>query len=306
MISVIICTYNRAESLKETLDALAKLTAPSPGFEVIVVNNNSSDATPEVVKAAAEGASFPVKYVFEPKQGLSHARNSGIEEARGEFLVFTDDDIIPEKQWLSSIRDGFMLFEADVVSGPLQALWFAQPPAWYQNPGVRKSLSGLLGELDLGPRPLIAESLEHGFMFGANMAFRKSFFSDVGVFRTDLGVSGKKHGLGEDTEILERGFRAGKKFVYIPGAKVGHKVRPEMLTPAYIRHWKYQKGLSVTRSSVKPFRFPPFWLLKECAGHAFSSLVWRFRGRVSEALNRELSFWIQAGQISGYFQNEFK
>ena len=300
MISVIVCTYNRAESLRQTLDAISKIDMPMSGMEVLVVDNNSRDQTPEVVQAAAAGALFPIRRVFEPNQGLSHARNRGIAEARGQYLVFIDDDITPEKRWLNALREGFVLFEADALSGPIKSMWNFEPPRWYRNPDIRKSLSGVLGELDLGPRPLIADTLDHGFMFGGNMAFRKSFFQDIGLFRTDLGVVGRKRRLGEDTDLLERGFRSGKKFVYVPAALVGHRVQQEKLTISAIRRWKYQKGLStVSKASTG---LPPLWLLKECFANAAASLAYRLLGRSSRAFIKELSFWIQAGQIRGHFQ----
>ena len=104
-ISVIICTYNRAESLPKTFQTLAAMDVP-PGlsWELIVVNNNSSDSTEAVVAGFQAKAQFPVKYLFQGRQGKSHALNAGIQAAEGEFVAFTDDDCIVHKHWLKSLK----------------------------------------------------------------------------------------------------------------------------------------------------------------------------------------------------------
>src|SRR5271155_1594923 len=118
MISVVVCTYNRRESLRTALGSLAQLRAPADSpWELIVVDNNSSDGTPEVVKSFGAGSSFCVQYVFETNQGQSHARNAGINAARGDIVAFTDDDVTVDSGWLCELQKVFDEFDCMGVGG---------------------------------------------------------------------------------------------------------------------------------------------------------------------------------------------
>ena len=128
--SIIVCTYNRAESLKDTLAALAKLDVlPTREWEVVIVDNNSRDHTRQVVEEMQR--TWPrLRYVFEPEQGLSHARNRGIAESNGEITLFTDDDVLPEPDWLETTLAGMTEYGADACGGYIAPIWETPPPAW--------------------------------------------------------------------------------------------------------------------------------------------------------------------------------
>lgn len=127
--SLIICTYNRAESLRDTLGALRALSVhPSRQWEVIVVDNNSRDRTREVVEEVQR--EWPLlRYEFESEQGLSHARNHGISCAQGEVILFTDDDVLPEPDWLEITLAGMEKYQADACGGYIAPIWETPPPA---------------------------------------------------------------------------------------------------------------------------------------------------------------------------------
>ena len=145
--SVVVCTYNRCASLAETLDAIGAQQVP-PGFrwELIVVDNNSKDDTRGTVERfAACRPNLAVRYGFEPKQGLSNARNHGIGAATGEFLVFTDDDVLPAADWLATLVQGMREHGCDAAGGYIEPLWQAPPPPWLTACGAGRRCAGPIG-----------------------------------------------------------------------------------------------------------------------------------------------------------------
>lgn len=294
--SVIVCTYNRAESLRDTLQGLQAQTVGSGlAFEVVVVDNNSRDHTPVVVEALARERRGLVRYIFEPVQGLSHARNRGIREARGELLAFTDDDVVPDAGWVEALWQAAERFQADGVGGRILPLWAKQPPAWLA--GQRLVLESL-AILDGGPEPVMNGIHTAHRIYGANMAFRQSVFEQLGGFRTDLGVVGSKQMRGDETELLVRAHQAGKRLVYAPQAVVHHKVPAERMRLSYLRQLRFYEGRSsVVRGEVasKPF---PRWLVRQCGEHLLGSMWAYGTGRRSRGVEQELTFWQQAGQLA--------
>ena len=128
-VSVVIGTYNRAHLLEGTLEALASQEVPgSLEWEIVVVDNNSRDATAQVTTAFSKTTATRVRYVFEPQQGLSHARNRGIREARGAIIAFTDDDVLPASDWIAEIAAAIDRWKADGVGGRILPRWETSPP----------------------------------------------------------------------------------------------------------------------------------------------------------------------------------
>jgi GT2 family glycosyltransferase len=298
MISVIVSTFNRCESLKETLESICRQKLVSGiDHELVVVDNNSTDRTREVVEEAAKQAPLPVRYVFEAQQGISKARNRGIRESWGQYLIFTDDDVKPEAQWIESIYQAFLEYDADIVAGKIKPLWAKEPPAWVFEPEFKETLGGVFALLDHGPEPFVLTKLDLNFCYGANMAFRKTALDKLGGFREDLGMVGKKRLYGEDTEMIIRYFNAGKKMVYAPDAVVCHKVPAERINLKYVRKWRFDKALTLKPESAG--RFPPFWLLKECCKNGMLAFAALASGNQKRAIQKELQFWTQCGQIAG-------
>ena len=128
-VSVVLCTYNRSHLLAQAISALLRQTDETPPYEVIVVDNNSVDATRDVVgQFLASGA---VRYEFEPSQGLSAARNHGVSVARADLIAFTDDDVRVGPTWVQSIVQAFNDNpDADMVGGKVEPVWEEAPPPW--------------------------------------------------------------------------------------------------------------------------------------------------------------------------------
>lgn len=299
--TIVVCTYNRADSLRETLCALRSLEAP-PGlrWQVIVVDNNSTDHTAQTVRELSRH--WPqLEYVFEPAQGLSHARNRGIAVARGEFILFTDDDVLPQRDWLERTLDGLHRLQADACGGYIAPIWERRPPAWLTERfhgflAVRmdREDDGLLRSGD--PTP-----------FGANMAFRKSVFDQVGLFDTSRGRIGKVLASGEDGEMFERLRAAGLRLAFLGSARVQHKVEAFRCTKAYLRRWRRQtsRNLALSRGVPGERRLfnVPLYLLPQTLRAALRVLSGHLNCAPDEAFNRELVFCHFLGTLEGLYRS---
>ena len=240
--SIVVCTYNRADSLRETLAALrAQEVGPSREWEVIVVDNNSSDGTRATVEQARHD--WPrLRYEFEGAQGLSHARNHGIRSARGDVIVFTDDDVLPDPDWLEATLQGLERYQADACGGYIAPIWETPPPAW-----LTERFYGFLAvRTDRSDDHAITSSVPPPF--GANMAFRKEVFARVGLFDTSRGRKGAVLASGEDGEMFERILAAGLKVMFLGSARVHHKVESFRLTKRYLRRWRFQTSRNIAQS----------------------------------------------------------
>jgi glycosyltransferase involved in cell wall biosynthesis len=265
-ITVVLGTYNRAASLQTTLETFTSLRIPSGlSWELIVVDNNSTDNTRAVVERAARDAKFCIRYIFERTQGRSAALNTGIAAAQGEIVAFTDDDVLLHIEWISALKQAFDKFDCAAIAGRIVPVWNHPKPQWLEMEGQQAVVNFELGE----------EYKEIGFApMGANSAFRKEVFSRHGVFRLDLGVSGSEHTITcDDTEFGDRLIRAGEKVVYSPDAIIFHPVDPKRTTKKYFLNWYYYNGRSLTRTAGLPsdgvFYFGvPRWLYRELLSNA--------------------------------------
>jgi glycosyltransferase involved in cell wall biosynthesis len=242
MTSVVIATFNRAPLLAETLDALAAQLSPPGGFEVIVADNGSTDATAGVVRAAA--ARLPIEYLRVATPGKSHAVNAAIARARGDLLVFTDDDVVPVPGWLNAWTRAFADTGADFGAGRILPRWAVDPPRW-----MSPALYGVLAVPDNGTTRLVGHDLAtRGVMpIGANMAIRRAVLDRVGGWRTDLGKLRGTLRTGEDHELFLRLVQSGARGLYEPTALVHHHVPTSRLTRAYFREWFFGNGRTVAQ-----------------------------------------------------------
>jgi glycosyltransferase involved in cell wall biosynthesis len=238
-VSVVVCTYNRGPSLLLALNSVASQTlAPSVEWEIIVVDNNSTDNTREIVATCSERNGGRIRYVFESQQGLSRARNAGIREARGEMIVFVDDDVIAGPHWLQRLTQPMIEGEWVACGGRITAPHDFDPPAWFSVGGETDLLGALLPVFDLG-----ADACDMTRPpYGANMAFRKVMFEKYGMFRVDLGRCGNAYLMGEDVEFGSRLIAAGERLRYVPDAVVEHPVSEQRLSKKFLRAWFFDFG----------------------------------------------------------------
>ncbi len=233
-ITVIVCTYNRCQSLVRTFESLLVSVLPeSIEWEILVVDNNSKDQTREVVEGFCRRFPGRFRYVHESQQGLSHARNAGIRAARGDILAFTDDDITVDNKWLQNLTAPLTSGNYAGAGGCILAAHEFCCPKWL----------ALEGEYNLGGvlalnNPRDGAGVTSQPLVGANMAYRADAFQRYGLFRTDLGRSGKSLLGNEDSEISHRLLSAGERLWLEPSAIVYHGIPENRLTKTYfLRFW---------------------------------------------------------------------
>ncbi|MBK5187291.1 MAG: glycosyltransferase family 2 protein [Gemmatimonadaceae bacterium] len=241
-VSVAICTRNRCRALSETLRALANvIVPPALALEVLVVDNASTDGTTDAVARFAD--SLPLRTVVEPRVGLSHARNAAIALARGDYLIWVDDDVLVEPGWLSAYHDAFCDWpDAAFFGGPIAPVFEGVPPAWLRD--ALPEVGNAYAALDLGVAP-IALSREV-LPFGANMAIRAA---EQRLHRFDpmLGRRGDLLYAGEEWAVLVALLDAGATGRWVPGARVRHVIPVERQSVGYLRRYYAGNGASHAR-----------------------------------------------------------
>ncbi len=237
--SVIICSYNRSASLKDTIESLVKQECDWDSVaEIIIVDNNSTDGTEKLIRSYATSFKTRLIYLKEKRQGKSHALNLAITTSRGDVLVFTDDDVILDPKWLNEIMRSFKENEIDVLGGRTLPLYSAQTPEWVRQNQFH--LSGPIVSYDYGEDTIDYSSGKIPKFIGANVAFKKDLFVAAGLYNIDLGVG--RGIFGEDTEMFLRIVRLGKRVFYNGKALVWHTVDPKRMTLKYVARWFFQYG----------------------------------------------------------------
>jgi glycosyltransferase involved in cell wall biosynthesis len=297
VISVIIATHNRRQLLAETLEAIAAQDWPRHDFEVVVVDNASSDGTGEMVASfLLRERSLSVRSLHEERPGKSFAVNRAVGAARGHILLCTDDDVLPDPGWARAMVEAMEETGADFGVGRIRPRWEAPPPSW-----LTPALHGVLAIPDNGPERFeIAVGLnEHVMPIGANMAVRAEVVRRIGGWREDLGKLGRTLRSGEDHEFYLRMLRAGMRGVYEPMASVAHFVPASRLRRAYFSRWLYDNGRTsccIEREHPSTPRYlasVPRYLWRQAAldcGRLLRSLRPRHQGQRFAALTRLLWF----------------
>ena len=308
--SVVIATYNRADELGKTLDSLGKLEVSDP-WEVVIVDNNSSDNTKDLVLKAAESFPVPLAYLYEPEQGRSAALNTGIKAARGEIIATTDDDVRLEPDWLTNAGKALEQLNCDYLAGKALPIWSGKRPAWI--PEGRCIHWAVIALLDYGPKPL---PLGDYVPLGVNMIFRRECFDRAGLWDNAYG---RKAGtlLGQEVrEWCQRARAANLKGFYSPNLVVHHVIPGDRLTKKYFRSWFYWHGISrailyktkgsdmespesneLDFSNVPHIAGIPRYMFRTYLQSFFSMIGGLLRGNEVTAFENELGLWFFAGVV---------
>ena len=250
-VSVLICTYNRARLLEQTLAALSAAASP-PGCEVdvVVIDNNSTDDTASVIARASHQSRWPIRSALERSQGKSFALNRGLTLARGDILALTDDDVLPADDWLVRMVDRFRTPDIVFVFGKVLPRWEVPPPPELLTT-VARDIWGPLALVDYGDDVVRYDAESFGVRrlpIGANLAIRRDAIERVGGWRTDLGKVDNSLIAGEDHELCVRLYRSGLYTgIYDPNVAVRHFVPASRLQRAYFRRWFYWHGRTIAR-----------------------------------------------------------
>ncbi|WP_331344882.1 glycosyltransferase family 2 protein [Cellvibrio sp. UBA7661] len=229
LISIVLCTYNNADSLEITMNQLAAMDQPEPGLiEVIIVDNNSPDHTAQIAQNFSARHPY-FHYHFEPKQGLSHARNTGLEKAQGEYILFTDDDADIPSHWTKEYINAIRNLSPDCLYSKIRIIW-DKPKPWWFLPQYTPCFVGL----DYGDKLLEINDIHREF-YGKNFCVKKTLLIELGGFDPNLGRQGSKLAAGEETLLYRKMIWANKKVIYFPSAGVGHRLKEREYTSENIK-----------------------------------------------------------------------
>jgi glycosyltransferase involved in cell wall biosynthesis len=291
-VSIILCTYNRCQLLRHALDSLAASDVSDLiQWEVLVIDNNSNDATREVTQEFCDRYQGHFRYIFESRQGKSFALNAGVRAADGDILAFVDDDATVEPSWLKNLTAALLDGDWCGVGGRILLEWPSTLPPWVSTEGPRSR--HCFPGFDQGNQ---SKALV-GPPFGANMAFRRYVFEKYGEFRTDLGPSAIP-GIprpGEDTEFARRLISAGERLRYEPTAVVHHPVPEDRINKNYFLSWWYDNG----RTNAREY---PIELFRESTGIAAWTFRWMRAFKPQERFYCKLVLWEKAGKLSEHYR----
>lgn len=238
LISVVVCTHNRMQYLKGCIDSLLQQSLGKEFYEIIVVDNGSTDDTRQFCAQVEENANF--RYMYEPILGLSQARNSGWKSARGIYIAYIDDDAEAGYLWLEKIKESFLnaVPEPDCVGGSVTLVWEQSRPGW-----LTESYFSALGWVDWGNEARYLNP-EKEWCVGCNSSYKRATLEDLGGFDTRLGR--KKNFLlsGEEMQLHHRIHASGGKFYYHPEARVCHHVAKFRISPSYFYKRYYWGGVT--------------------------------------------------------------
>ena len=312
--SVVLSTYNRGALLVDAVRSLLALNPASPPHELIVVDNNSTDHTREVVHSLIPESGGRLRYVFEGKQGLSHARNAGVEASRGRIVAFTDDDVRASPGWLIALDCAFDAHpDAAYAGGRVLPMWPSPPPAW-----LTDWFWSPLALSDYGPEGRYIDASQpdaYVTIVGANLAVRREVFDTLGGFDPRYQHEPGAVTACEDHEFEMRLVNAGLRGWYEPSAVIHAEIQPKRLTREYHRKWAFDHGRATARmtppghtfdgnctvvrrpSTARSFLGAPGFLYRTVASYGWGYLKARVRRDAPGILWWEFKLLSQLGEL---------
>jgi len=298
-ISIGVCTWNRCDLLGGGLDAMTRLALPRDvDWELLVVNNNSTDATDEVLRSFS--GRLPLRILFEAAPGKSHALNRAVREATGDYIVWTDDDTRVDAEWLAAYCRAFNRWpDATVFGGRIDPWFEGSPPDWLRL--VIDRISTVYGVSNYGPEPLPLS--DEVIPFGANMAVRR----DVQLKYSYDPTFGPRPGVpmrGEETTLVRQMLLDGHTGWWIPDATVQHLIPVSLQQVRYLRQYFFgaglHEGLQLPMNGTPEVFGRPRYLWRraiESEGQYYFHRFLTKRGRWVQDLALAADAW---GQMSSY------
>ena len=240
MISIIICTYNREKYIRPLLESIAKNDYPTTDYEIVLVDNNCTDNTHGVCEQfAAAHKEVAFRYVIEPEQGLSAARNKGIKESKGDIIIYIDDDALVDSDYIRIYAEHFAVHpDTMAAGGPIEPLYETQEPSW-MSPYTKALLTAWMNYGDQ-----VREYPNGRYPGGGNAAYRKEVFGKVGLFNTELGRKGNLLLASEEKDIFDKMKALGMKVLYLPTPVLHHSIPQAKLEEDYFNRLTLQIGRS--------------------------------------------------------------
>lgn len=303
--SVVLPTYNRCGLLHQAISVLLNQEAAGLNYEVIVVDNNSTDATRRTVEFYAS-ADRRLRYAFEQRQGVAYARNTGIQLARADVIAFCDDDVHVARDWVQNIHRAHMRFpDAGFVGGKVLPRWEQTPPKWLNATMPPLALQ------DRGEKPVVVSLQNPICLISASLGVRRRVFDCVGLFGP--ATQRVKAGIGstEDYDWELKVWRNGGHGVYTPEIVCYCEVPPGRMQKAYHRRWHLGHGRfnAMARRAEfeggRQFCDVPFFLYRQLIQSAANMPKQLLAGAAAEAFEREAQVWFSLGFISHRWRNYF-
>lgn len=240
LISVVICTRNRADLLPRALTSMVEQAFPHADYEVLVVDNGSTDRTCEVINDF-QNRGIMLRYLREERIGVSMARNTGWRSAAGRYVAYFDDDAIASPSWLAAIYQSFADAPANVgaIGGPVKPIWEKPRPAWLED-----EIACSLTIVDWGSADKLINDPAREWLVSVNMAIPKKLLAEVGGFDPRLGRVGDSLLSNEDTFLQKELIRRGYSCLYRPAMVIGHLVPASRLSQDWFLRRYYWQGIS--------------------------------------------------------------
>ncbi len=288
-----ICTHNHLAALKQTLAKLHDLQPPKGSWGLLIIDNASTDGTGAWLDQNGwQRMDIDCRVVQENRLGVAHARNRALMEAKGEYVVFLDDDETPEPDWLVNLEQVIDFHHPAAIGGRIRALLPNGRPDW-----LTDELLGFLGELDYGPaeRALTETSTP---IFTGNAVFQRQTVLDAGGFDVNLGRRGNIQSGGEDTELYRRLINLKKTVRWAPQAIIHHRIEPWKLRRTYFLQLHFRQGrMEGARKRGVASRIPPLYLILQLARAHGRALMQRIKQGAHHSLRQEMN----AAYFVGYF-----
>lgn len=302
-IDVIIATYNRCGLLRVALDSLLKAHVP-PGLDItfVVVDNNSTDDTRDVVETYETKFNGRLRYLFEPSSGKSYALNTGIAGTNGDLIGMIDDDEQVDERWFVVVHEWFSQRDIDFIGGPYKPNWEIEAPRW-----LPTDCPGVIGIVDEVHEVRTFGVDYMGMLMGGNAIIRRSIFERVGPYSTQLGRTDKKLLSCEDEDFYQRLLASGARGKYVPNLIIYHYIPASRLKKSYYRKWFFWRGVSKfvmnrqRREPVPHFLGVPRYLYGRVLRNSGRAIKMFLTGRSksSDAFSAELRWWDLAGWLYG-------
>ena len=310
-LNIIIPTYNRADSLRKTLQSFLDAEKPQNlEVEITIADNNSTDHTKQIYEEMKPHFSaFNLEYLFEQKQGRSFALNAGIKNADGELISAIDDDEEIESNWFVEVEKIFRerWDEIDFVGGKLLPNWETEPPVW-----VEPLKDGVICWRDYGDEEWIY-TRETPMITGGHGIFKAQVFRDIGLYEENVGAAGKGFISGEDEILYDQLLIHEKRGVYNPKLVIYHYVPAYRLDKNYYRRWLFGVGISryLADTHYKPFDGAkllgvPRWMYRKALSRIIEKFRHDLRGNETDSLAAENEPLVFAGYFYGkHLQNSW-
>lgn len=270
-LSVVVCTYNRAYYLRKSLNSLVDQTLAKTHYEILVVDNGSTDTTHQVI--LEEFASVPnLRYLFEPTPGASHARNTGWQNSKGEYVAYLDHDAVASRSWCEKILEVFDSIAplSGFVGGKVEPIWLTSRPEWLSD-----TLLNYFNIIDWSPMPTVLST--HQWLVGCNMAFPKHLLKNIGGFPTYLGIRRNVLLAMEEVMLQRKLQNQGYHCFYHPEILVQHYLLPDRLKQDWFLRRAWWNGISVAYGDIyqnTAFRKKSLYIGTHSVRNLISALRW--------------------------------